>query len=609
MEIKDIKSPADIKKLTFKELEKLSSDIREFLLDNISKTGGHLSSNLGDVELIVGMHYVFNSPKDKFIFDVGHQCYTHKVLTGRANEFTTLRKYNGLSGFISKKESVHDVWESGHSSTSLSAACGFLMASDNSSNSNVVTLIGDSSLTNGVSLEALNFMGSIKNLNPIIILNDNKMSISKSVGATSRYLSKLRSLKTYRRINSFFARHSSTPVRRFFHIIKTGIKNIVYGHNIFESWGYDYIGPYDGNDISLVIKTLNSAKSLNKPVVLHFVTKKGKGYSFAENDEEGKFHGIGPFDLETGETIKKDNANPSYSLIMANKLEQDLLKEPSYVLTPAMLKGSCLDKLNKQFPQSVIDCGIAEEHAAVLASSLAQNGKNVYLMLYSTFAQRAYDFILNDICRVNAKVTICLDRCDIVPEDGPTHQGIYDVNMFGSMPNIIVSQPRNGNELNALIDFSKTQDRPFVIRYPKGTSTVDDNIDPITSLTWEKLKEGNDINIITYGENIDYVISALENTDISYGLYNARFIKPIDKEMAKAIIAEEKPILIYENVVGGAFEKQILDCANEIDKHPLIISMNFSSEDIIPHGDVENIRKQFKLSKEDILNKVKLMIK
>lgn len=606
MNIKDIKSPSVIKKMSKKELKVLATDIRSFLIENISKTGGHLSSNLGVVELTIAMHYVFDSPNDKLLFDVGHQCYTHKILTGRANEFNSLRQIDGMSGFINRSESEHDIWESGHSSTSLSAQCGILLSQSFDNKEKVVSLIGDSSIANGVSFEALNYMGTIKHLNPIIILNDNNMSISPSVGAFSRMFSRLRSSDSYQKVNSAIAKITPRFIRKICHRIKTSIKGFILAENYFEDMGYDYMGPFDGNDIEVCIKMLNAAKQLNKPCVVHFVTKKGKGYKYSEEDIKGDYHGVGKFNVENGLSNDNHSSEISFSLAMSKCFEQLLLKETHYIITPAMLRGSELHTIKKYYPQNIIDVGIAEEHATVMASSMAQRGQKVFLMLYSTFAQRAYDFILNDIARTDTHVVIGLDRAGLVPFDGETHQGIYDISMFNAMPNIQIVMPKDGNELNALVKYADNITHPIVIRYEKRNTELDFNVvEEIVKPTWTVEQDGNDMIIITYGNGLNVVKKALDNIDKSIKVINARFIKPMDKEMLLELLKENKPILVYENVVTkGGLVSNIEEFARAHKISINLTSMGLSSEDIITHGDFESLLKKYHLSSDDVINQI-----
>lgn len=610
MNLLEIKDPSFLKTLSKKELISLANDIRFFLVENVSKTGGHLSSNLGVVELTIAMHTIFDTPNDKLIFDVGHQCYTHKILTGRANQFNTLRKYQGLTGFINKNESIYDVWESGHSSTSLSAQCGMLLA--NESKNKVVVLIGDSSIANGTAFEALNYMATLKKTAPIIILNDNKMSISKSVGAISRSFSKLRSTKFYQKTNNALVKIFPRFIRTICHRIKTSIKGLILKENIFEDMGYDYMGPYDGNDLSVCLKILKSAKELNKPCVLHFVTKKGKGYKLAEEDKNGNYHGIGPFDIKTGIAIKNTLPNQkSFSYLSAKIITKLVEEKDYYVITPAMIKGSELDTLQSKYPHKVLDVGIAEEHATIMASSLAQNHKKVVLMLYSTFSQRAYDYILNDIARTNSHVIIALDRCDLVSGDGSTHQGIYDISMFSSMPNITILAPKDYSELIASFIYADKISSPVAIRYSKAY-IEEDNSSLITleKPTWFTLKQGSDLTIITYGNNINYVLETIKDLPYNIEVIDALFINPLDEDKLKEILENNKPILIYENVIKqGSLSSLIYSYIIENNYQVKIKSMGLDKNTIVPTGDIESLRKLFNLDKDSIIKNIETLLK
>lgn len=604
MNLLEIKDPSFVKSMSNKELVSLSQDIRNFLIENVSKTGGHLSSNLGDVELTIAMHYVFSSPDDKLIFDVGHQCYTHKILTGRACEFTSLRKYNGLTGFINKNESVHDIWESGHSSTSLSAQSGLLVGNNNA---RVVTLIGDASIANGVAFEALNYMGTMKNKAPIIILNDNKMSISNSVGAISRIFTKLRSTSFYQKVNSFFAKITPRFTHSFFHKLKRSFKGLVLQENMFEDFGFDYLGPFDGNDVGLCIKMLKMAKNLNQPCVIHFITKKGKGYKFAEQDNKGIYHSVAPFNIEKGVC---ESTCESYAGVVASHLEKMIEKDNYYVISPAMITGSALESIQSKYPKNIIDVGIAEEHATVMASAMAQNNKNVALMLYSTFAQRSYDFLLNDVARTNTRLIICIDHCDFVSGDGSTHQGIYDISMFASMPNVQILAPRNANEVCALLDYASKQNGPVVIRYPKGKIEKVNSYQEIKNVSWEVVKEGSSLYVLAYSSNIDYVLSSLDGCDEDVSVINVRFIKPLDEAMLHHILSTNKPILIYENCVSnGGLSSLIYRFMMNNNYHNKIKVMGLNEDSIVPCGDVESLRKHYHLSREDIINEIKILNK
>ena len=489
IDLMSIKDPSFIKNLNKKELKELVAQIRQFLIDSISKTGGHLSSNLGVVELTVAMYYVFDSEADTFLFDVGHQSYVHKILTGRAKDFDTLRELNGLSGYINRKESKYDVWESGHSSTTISAMSGMIIADDNP-NKRVITLIGDSAITSGVSLEGLNFLGQMKDKNPVIILNDNKMGISRTVGSLSKVFAKLRG-RNNRKVKSTLNKITPNPISRFTHQIKRGIKGFIQQDNIFEDMGFDYYGPYDGNDIMSVIKVLKNVKKTKGPIIVHMLTKKGKGYAMSENDKNGTYHGVGPFNVETGKPLEAPKKNQeSYSKIVSDYLLNKRLKKNFYVINPGMKSGAKLDEFASLYPDSFYDVGIAEEHAAVMAAGMAISKKDVVCLMYSTFAQRAYDYILNDIARQNLKVIFGFDRAGVVGEDGSTHQGVYDVAMLSHMPNMTILSPSNAIEVIEAFNYAFDKcEGPIVIRYPKATTyynMAELDYSKVTDLSWKR---------------------------------------------------------------------------------------------------------------------------
>lgn len=608
----EIKDPSFIKTLSKKELKELAEQIRTFLIDNISKTGGHLSSNLGVVEITIAMYYVFDPEKDKFLFDVGHQSYVHKILTGRAKDFKTLRKYGGLSGYISRAESKYDVWESGHSSTSISAMAGLLLAESNPNNK-VVTLIGDSSIMNGVALTGMNFLGSRKKLAPIIILNDNKMGISKSVGALSKALSRLRGTKFWlnikRALNFIFPAFISNQ----FHKLKRAVKALVQQDNIFEDMGFDYFGPIKGNDLHACIKALQRIKDNKEPVVLHIITKKGKGYAPSEEDEFGNYHGVGPFDVETGKPLcsKKENSY-SYSEIVAYYLHKKRMEEQFFVVTPAMKSGAKLNQFASLYPQDFYDVGIAEEHAAVMSAGIALQGKKVVLLYYSTFAQRAYDQILNDICRQNLSVIIGIDRAGVVGEDGPTHQGIYDVAMFSSMPNMTITMPKDPQETIGLFNYAFTHKGPIVIRYPRKNVDIqllDIHFKAIVSPTWECVRVGEELCILSYGPDVLKLERLVKEHHLNVGIVNARFIRPMDTSMLDEILRKYPKIMVLEQAVSkGTLYHSILEhiqnnnCKNTVSLH------SFNVNESLPHGPIQEVLDHYGMSDTDILEHIQSLI-
>jgi len=604
IDFKSIDDPSFVKKLSKKELYKMPEALRSFLIENVSKTGGHLSSNLGVVELTLAMYYVFDLEHDEFLFDVGHQSYVHKILSGRAKNFETLRQYNGLSGFINRNESKYDIWESGHSSTSISAATG-LMLGDNTKREIVV--IGDTSIMNGVAFEGLNFLGQFKTKNPIIILNDNEMGISKSVGALSQTFKRLVGSKASIKFKNFITKVFPNFVASGCHKLRRFFKIIFKNYNIFESMGFDYHGPYNGNDLKTIIKVLKRVKKCKKPVVLHVKTIKGKGYIPSEEDKIGDFHGVSPFNIETGKPKNINNNKLSYSKLVATYLVNKRKANDFYVITPAMKAGSKLEEFSRLYPNNFYDVGIAEEHAAVMAAGIALRGKDVVLLYYSTFAQRAYDQILNDIARGDLKVIIGIDRAGIVGEDGVTHQGLYDISMFSAMPNIVVTMPKDEQEAIGLFNYGFTQNHPYVVRYPRATEeiTLDLDYSYICENSWEILKEGKKAIVISYGPDVKRIASL--NLDIM--VVNARFIKPYDEAMLNKIFDLGLPIIVFEQAISsGTLYHNILDYKEKNNLKSKVYSHTFGPNTLIPHGSINDIYESFGFSNEAFINKINEVI-
>lgn len=549
MEIGNIKNPSFLKKMSVFELEELSRNIRNFLIDKISITGGHLSSNLGIVDLTIAIHKVFNAPKDKIIFDVGHQSYTHKILTGRAHEFDKLRQYNGLSGFQKMSESIYDCYEAGHSSTSLSAALGYAIARDlDKKKHNVVAIIGDGSIGNGLAYEALNHIGSL-NTKLIVILNDNEMSISKNVGAIHNALDKIRSNFKNEKIKK--VPYLGKKIKSGTKLIKESFKKIYMKEGyLFEEFGFTYYGPINGHDYDEMISYLEMAKKSNRPVLLHVITEKGKGYKYAESDIEGIWHGISPFDKETGIIKSKNDGLISWSEVISNHLI-DIAKTNKDIIaiTPAMANGSKLNKFKEIYKDRFIDVGIAEEHALVMANSMAIAGKKPFVSIYSTFLQRGYDQVFHDIARMDSNVVIGIDRAGIVGEDGETHQGLYDIAFLNHIPNMIIAAPKNSSEAKGILEFAFNSKHPFAIRYSKQRIEYNNESLVISDYSWEEIKKGSDAVIITYGDfvnNAKIIANNLKKDKLNIGIINARFIKPIDTSMLDKIIKTKKPIIVYE---------------------------------------------------------------
>lgn len=599
-----IKDPSFVKKLTIKELQQLAVEIRAFLVDHISKTGGHLSSNLGIVEITLALYYVFDTEKYELIFDVGHQSYVHKILTGRAKDFDTLRQFGGMSGYISRDESKYDVWESGHSSTSISAACGMLVAQ---SEKKPIVVIGDSSISNGIALEGLNWLGQFKDKNAIIILNDNKMGISKSVGSLSNTFSKLRSTKVVRKSKSFMQKIFPNFLVRFSHQVKRSIKGFVQQDNIFEDMGFDYYGPYYGNRIEPLIKLFKRIEKNKEPLIAHLLTIKGLGYEPARQDKMGNFHGVGPFDVKTGQPLNKHEGEISYSKGVANFLVEKRKNHEFFVITPAMISGSALGEFQELYPKDLFDVGIAEEHAAVMSAGIATKNKDVVLMMYSTFAQRAYDEFLNDIARNDLKVIIGIDRAGIVGEDGVTHQGIYDVAMFSAMPNFVISMPKDMQEAIGLFNLAFSQKHPFVIRYPR-IFVKEENYDYnyTASLEWDILAEGNNKVVIGYGDDLLRVLKLREEHNLDIMVINAKIIKPLDYKMLEIAFKKNCDIIVIEQVVAvGTLYHKILEFKEENNYTSKVIKKSFDSEVKITHGKINVIKDHYGFSDNDFLELIK----
>ena len=603
--IEDIKDPSFIKQLNKKQLEALAADIRDFIIKNVAITGGHLASNLGVVEITLALHYVFDSPVDKFIFDVGHQAYVHKILTGRAKDFPTLRKLNGISGYISREESVHDIWESGHSSTSISAQAGLISAMEQKGeNGRVISVIGDSSIANGIAFEGLNYLGQYQDKNPIIILNDNKMGINKSVGAMNRFLNRLRGSKGWRKVHG--ASHKVLPncIMNALHKVKRGLKGFVQRDNIFEDLGFDYYGPYEGNNISGLIKLFERAKNTNSPILIHLITRKGQGYKPAEANMTD-FHGIDGFTPETG-VINKNTENISYTEVVSDKL-LELRKDNEFkLISPAMIASSKLTKFKEIYPKDCIDVGIAEEHATVMAAGLSLGNVKSVLMMYSTFAQRAFDQLLNDVTRQNLDMLLLLDRAGVVGKDGPTHQGIYDIAMLNLMPNMKIMMGRNAGETKGLLVYGLKNKGPMALRYPKLNTTLTEEV-LIENEKWEVVKEGNKGYIISYGPDVERILKIVNQNNIDVTVVNARFIRPLDKELLLEIGKENKPILVYEQVIESSSLAMMITYLlgkNGISTTNLH-SISFDTNQIVTHGDIQDVLEYYHLGDNDILDKIK----
>lgn len=616
MDVTKITDPSFLKDLSNKECQQLAEDIRHFLIESVSKTGGHLSSNLGVVELTIALHKVFDSPKDKIFFDVGHQCYTHKILTGRANQFSTLRQYKGLSGFQKRCESVHDVWEAGHSSTSLSAALAMAVSRDlKGEDFSVVPVIGDGSMSSGMSLEALNQIGSL-NKRMIIIFNDNNMSISQNVGALTQAFSKLRTSKSYtglkEDVRKVLKRNDvGQSLLSGLTVFKDSIKKGIMEAGIFDEFNLDYLGPVDGHNIKELVKILKVAKTNKGPVVVHVLTKKGKGYPFCEEDTQGKWHGVSSFNPETGKSYTSTpEGHLSWSSIFSETLIR-LAKQDKRIcaITPAMITGSKLEKFFALYPERSFDCGIAEEHAATFAAGLAISNQRPFISLYSSFLQRAYDQINHDICRMDLPVVIGIDRAGLVGEDGDTHHGVFDVGILRCLPNLILAQPKDSKEAQNLLYTAMNQSHPFAIRYPRG-AVIYDEVSPMEEIEvgrWTAYNDSakNRCIVISYGPDVDRILSKIIANDLPVAVVNARFIKPLDGAMLQEIAESKLPVIIYEpDMLAGGLSSAILEwCA---DHHYLIPIQRVGIEDhYVEQGAINQIKTSAHIDINRLFDEIK----
>lgn len=604
----------DIKHMSIEEKEQLAKEIRLFLIDKVSKTGGHLASNLGVVELTLSLFDVFDLNKDKLIWDVGHQAYIHKILTGRKDKFETLRQFGGLSGFPKRSESIYDFFETGHSSTSISAALGMARARDlKNENSEVVAVIGDGALTGGMALEALNDVGYRKT-KLIIILNDNQMSIGKNVGGLSTYLSKLRIDPKYNRFKEEIENtikkipNIGKGMAKYLERIKNGIKQMLVPGMFFEDMGIKYLGPIDGHNIKELTEVLDRAKNIKGPVILHVITKKGKGYEFAEQNP-GKFHGIGPFDCDSGELCVTSCG--TYSKAFGDEIIELAEENKSIVgITAAMRDGTGFSKFAEKFPSRFFDVGIAEQHAVTLAAGMSKEGLKPIFAVYSTFLQRAYDQILHDICLQKLPVIFAIDRAGIVGDDGETHQGVFDLSYLTHMPNMTVMSPKCISELKYMLKWAVNQNYPIAIRYPRGGDNSSLQLEAVKSFElgrWEVLHGEGRIALIAQGKMVQHALlvkEKLEKSGINVRVINACFVKPLDKRMLKELVEEEVNLVtIEDNVLRGGLGSYILEYVNSLDKKVKILNLGFKDE-FIPHGKTDILYKLYGLDTEGIIKSI-----
>ncbi len=613
MLLDQIKQPNDIKKISPRDYPALAAEIREFLVNKISVTGGHLGSNLGAVELTMALHLVLDLPQDKIIWDVGHQSYTHKLLTGRRDGFESLRKYGGMSGFPKRKESDCDSFDTGHSSTSISAGLGLVKARDlQGEDYTVVSVIGDGSLTGGMAYEALNNAARLET-NFIIILNDNNMSISENVGGVSKYLSNIRTSNAYLDVKDgiYYAIRNTKygdPVVAGIRRAKNSLKQLVIPGMLFEDMGVTYLGPVDGHDTAALVRVIREAKRRKNAVLIHVLTKKGKGYAPAER-HPARFHGAEPFDVQTGVPLKKKmkaNYTDIFSTVMM-KLGQR--NDKIVAITAAMPDGTGLKRFSHAYPDRFFDVGIAEQHAVTFAAGLAAGGLKPVVAIYSSFLQRAYDQILHDVCIQNLPVIFAIDRAGLVGSDGETHQGIFDLSYLSSIPNMHICAPKNKWELSDMMKFAAAFPAPIAIRYPRGEAY--DGLAqfraPVEYGKAEMIYEEEGIALLAVGSMVktaEGVRERLKECGLSCTLVNARFVKPMDEEMVRRLSATHRLIVtMEENVESGGFGERVRTFADEQELPGQILSITIPDE-YVEHGNVELLKKEIGIDEETVTKRI-----
>lgn len=617
--LQTIHSPSDLKKIPNADLPELCQEIRDEIIQVTSTNGGHLAPNLGVVELTVALHKVFAMPKDKIVWDVGHQSYVHKLLTGRLAQFPTLRQYGGLCGFPKRSESEYDCFGTGHSSTSISAALGLACARDlNHENYNVIAVIGDGALTGGEAMEGLNNAGDLKK-KLIVVLNDNEMSISKNVGALSRYLTNLRTDPAYSKlkldVEGFLKGLPSIggSVARTVERLKNSFKYFFVPGMLFEDFGFKYLGPIDGHDLNALMDTFAKAKQLDEPVLIHVLTTKGKGYGPAEQ-HPNIFHGTGPFDIATGKKIKKENAPITYTKAFSNALVKLGQQNPKIVaITAAMPEGTGLDAFQKACPDRFFDVGIAEQHAVTMGAGLAAGGYHPVVALYSTFAQRAFDQLLHDVAMQQLPFTLCLDRAGLVGDDGATHHGVFDISFLRMMPHMVIMVPKDENELQHMLKTSLAYAGPSAIRYPRGSGLgvkLDETFHTLPIGRSERLREGTVVDIWAVGTMVaaaEKTAEILEQQGISTGVVNARFVKPLDTEaLDRSSKTVRLLVTLEENAVIGGFGEGVLEALNARHTPPRCGVLNLGIPDrFVSHGSRDKLLNELHLTPEAIAETIK----
>jgi 1-deoxy-D-xylulose-5-phosphate synthase len=611
MILKRIHNTEDLKKLTIAELQDLSQELRDIIIETVATNGGHLASNMGSVDLTIALHYVFNSPEDKIVWDVGHQAYAHKLLTGRYDNFSSIRKHQGISGFPKISESPHDAFGTGHSSTSISSALGILEGRDhNNGTFKVIAVIGDGAMTAGLAFEGLNHAGHLKK-NLIVVLNDNEMSISPNVGALSAYLRRMLMGDLYTKFKKetklFLEKipRVGEPVLKIAQKAEDTVKGLVVPGLLFEELGFEYVGPVDGHKFDHMIEAFERFKDFPGPVLIHMITKKGKGYEPAEKSP-GIFHGVGPFDIETGEL--RSSGKQSYSEIFGNCLAELAADDDRIIaITAAMTEGTGLSEFLMKFPKRFYDVGIAEPHAVTFAAGMATQGLRPVVAIYSTFLQRSYDEIIHDVCLQNLPVVFAIDRAGIVGDDGPTHNGTFDLSYLRHIPNLVVMAPRDGYELRGMLKTAVSHNGPVAIRYPRGAvlDTQEQSCqDEMPIGKAQVLEEGKDILILAIGNTVEQAEAAselLSEAGIKACVVNARFVKPLDSYLIKSLAATIKRVIsVEENAVAGGFGSAVLEELMQYGIDGLKFRMIGLPDDFIEQGPQSLLRKNLGLDAEGI---------
>lgn len=583
-----IKGPEDLKKLELYELKILAQEIREFLLEKVSKTGGHLSSNLGSVELIIAMHYVFDSPKDEFIFDVGHQAYTHKILTGRQEGFDSLRQKDGMSGYLKRTESEHDHFGAGHATTSLSAASGFSFAANRlGEDRHTIAMIGDGSLTGGMAYEALNYIGEAGQ-KLIMVINDNEMSISKNVGAIHKNLMELRTFRGYNRFKGFMKSNMHEGASKKLSDAKKSLRHAIFPTTIFEDLGLKYYGPVDGHDLESLIDYFKRLKLMNKPVVLHALTKKGKGYPQAEYAPES-YHGVGVFNVLEG---LKSGEKIDYSAYFGETLLEMAKEDPKVIaMTAAMPAGTGLTKFKEELPDQFVDVGIAEENGVTMAAGMALGGLKPYFAVYSTFLQRGFDQVIHDVCIQEAPVTFCIDRAGLVGNDGETHQGLFDIGYLSLIPGMTIMAPKDGHELKRMMHFSKDFNKPLAIRYPRD-KVIEINEDTSDLLLPELFEKGSKTLVIGYSRIVNILLSLQQ--DMNVDVLNHRLIWPLNIEYLTGLFEN------YDDIFVAEEHHEIGSLSYHLKVHFPHIHTRTIPMSFVQHGSIPEGLLQYGLDKESI---------